>query len=188
MQDEAKDHPEEGSDNRILESKSSGKKLYKFHAGSIRVSGKSQVFKTGLSAFHEWMNGTRPIEFVFIGANAGQQALKASVVAKREIEGATKHRIGFVPLWSTVVTDPRENEAGCEKDILILRLVKLPPSKNALAKMRKAKNAQETASKEVKPNSPQAQGSSGTLTTHKPFANLTTQIEAGGQPQESKED
>lgn len=77
-------------------------RLYEFHAGSIRVAGKSKVFATGLSAFHEYVKGTRPVEFIFLGGNAGQQAFKACAVVKRELERARSVKIAFEPFWCKV--------------------------------------------------------------------------------------
>lgn len=101
------------------------KSLYKFHDGSIRVSGRSQVFPTAFAAYKEFGKGTRPIEFIFLGANAGQQAFKICMTAKREIEKYFKLKVVFVPLWHTVLTDSKENQPGSIKDAQIWRLVEL---------------------------------------------------------------
>lgn len=108
----------------MVESKSA-EGLYEFHPGSIRVSGRSKVFATGLSAYHEYIKGTRPVEFVFLGGNAGQQAFKASVVTKRELETMLKKSIGFEPFWCKVEILGPDGASNGIKDASGWRVVEL---------------------------------------------------------------
>jgi len=55
--------------------------LYLNHAGTVLVSGRSQVGKVARYIVHLITKGVTPIDVLFIGANAGQQAYKACAVA-----------------------------------------------------------------------------------------------------------
>ena len=158
------------------------KPIYAFHKGSIRVSGKSQVFKTGLSAFYEWRKGTRPVEFVFLGGNAGHQAYKAAVVAKREIEATCHTKVAFLPMWSSVITDSvsehytetehvqtrTPDRSGVVKDLSIWRIIEQYPPPKPKNKRRKWKKQPKVTTSEANP--PKA------LTTHKPLANISAAL------------
>lgn len=138
------------------------KPIYVFHQGSIRVSGKSQAFKTGLSAFYEWRKGTRPVEFVFLGGNAGHQAYKAAGVAKREIEAICHIKVAFIPMWSSVITETVEehytkthhvkthvqDSSGVVKDLSIWRIIELNPAPKPKKKNRKWKKKPKLATAE----------------------------------------
>jgi len=151
------------------------KPQYVFHQGSIRVSGKSQVFRTGLSAFHEWRKGTRPVEFVFLGGNAGHQAYKASVVTKREIESVCKTKIAFLPMWSTVMTDSADGRPGELKDVSLWRIEELKYAQKKNFKPRKPKNKPES----VKSVADAQSFSGGTLTKQKLSTTLEAALKSG---------
>lgn len=77
-----------------------------------------------MSAVIEYKRGTKDIEFVFLGGNAGHQAFKACAVVKRQLEaefGGTL-KVSFEPLWSTAMSDPAEGQESKIKDLSIWRM------------------------------------------------------------------
>jgi len=105
--------------------------IYETHGGTIRVGGGTPAFQCGLAAFHQFRKGTRPVEFSFIGANAGQQAIKAANVAIRAIRTYTNESWGIIPLWCNVKTK-KPDGAEVIKDGCLLRLVQLSDDVGAL--------------------------------------------------------
>jgi len=105
---------------------------YSYHRGSVRISGATQVFKIGMDAYNLWARGVRPIEFVFLGANAGHQAYKCAIITCRAInrDFVTKRsrlRVACIPYWTSVVVENRETKEKIIKDCSVLRLVSVVP-------------------------------------------------------------
>lgn len=50
--------------------------IYTAHERTIKVKGSSNVRQTALYAMHKFSESTAPLEIVYVGANAGQQATK----------------------------------------------------------------------------------------------------------------
>lgn len=97
--------------------------LYKKHPGTIRVSGGTPVFKCGMAAFYQFRKGTQPIEFLFLGANAGQQAYKAANTTIRAIRMYTGKSYTVLPIWTRLEAYDQESGRTKIKETIVFRLV-----------------------------------------------------------------
>ena len=70
--------------------------LYRNHPGSITVSGRTEVGKASRYLVYLLQENIRPIEVVFIGGNAGQQAYKICAVASLIAFEELSREIAFV--------------------------------------------------------------------------------------------
>lgn len=81
---------------------------YVAHRGTIPVAGHTQPTKCANYAKIVLEEGITPIDFIFIGANAGHQAMKAVGYFARLLRTEyPKATIGFIPMW--LLTDVRED-------------------------------------------------------------------------------
>lgn len=98
--------------------------VYAEHEGTIRVAGASKPLLLAQCAQSMITRGVDPIEFFYIGGNAGQQAMKAMTILAYQIdrESASKTEALFSPLRVLTMTkDDQEHEK--EKDATCWRLV-----------------------------------------------------------------
>jgi len=65
--------------------------IYEPHEGTLKISGQTPARKAAKCAFHNYTEGKTPLEFFFIGANAGQQAMKATGIFRHILERETCH-------------------------------------------------------------------------------------------------
>lgn len=63
--------------------------VYAPHSGTIRISGSTESKKAASCALHYLSQQVSPIDFFYIGANAGQQAMKAMGIFRYTFERAT---------------------------------------------------------------------------------------------------
>lgn len=103
---------------------------YERHRGTLIISGTTVPRKAGGCACFFLEKGYDPIDFLCIGANANQQAVKAMGVMLHTIEGAEQNldrlQIAFRPLHVTVSVEDRENPGKFYvKDATVWRLVLL---------------------------------------------------------------
>ena len=64
--------------------------VYVTHPGTIRVSGATECKKAASCALHYLSQNILPIDFFYVGANAGQQAMKAMGIFRYTFERATE--------------------------------------------------------------------------------------------------
>lgn len=64
--------------------------IYEPHAGTIRISGATESKGAASCALHYLGQEISPIDFFYIGANAGQQAMKAMGIFRYTFERATE--------------------------------------------------------------------------------------------------
>lgn len=98
--------------------------VYKEHCGTLRVAGSSRPLHLAQCAQVLITKGVDPIDFFYIGGNAGQQAMKGMTILAfqifRESNGSTEAL--FKPMRvMTLTTDPQHFEK--EKDATVWRLV-----------------------------------------------------------------
>ena len=83
---------------------------YVTHEGTVRISGQTSPRKAASCALQLLKSEVWPLEFLFIGANAGQQATKAmaflSFVHDRQYSGS---EIAFRPSACWVISADRSN-------------------------------------------------------------------------------
>lgn len=68
-------------------------KLYEPHVGTVRVSGSTDCRKAAKCALFFLQRKAAQVDFFYIGANAGQQAMKAMGIMRNLLESATEGRI-----------------------------------------------------------------------------------------------
>ena len=93
------------------------KTQYVPHAGTVKVSGRSEAIKLAKYALMLVSKGTTPVDFLFIGANAGQQAYKACSITASLMLKHQKIQLSFIPL--RFLTDSPERDVlgrAVEKD------------------------------------------------------------------------
>jgi hypothetical protein len=99
---------------------------YKSHGGTVKVSGRTVPKKTGRFAFHLLRNRIFPIDFLCIGANANQQAMKSMGVFLHIVEHSPEERgisLAFQPLRYMVETVDSETGEHKDKDCVVWRTV-----------------------------------------------------------------
>jgi|SRR5688572_16418682 len=98
-------------------------KTYQEHKGTVRVSGSTSPRSAGLCALVYLQKGISPIDFFYIGGNAGQQAMKAMSVFAFMVEKEMPDMlIAFRPIrYMTMTTD--YGGATKEKDATVWRAV-----------------------------------------------------------------
>jgi len=99
--------------------------LYQFHPGSLKISGKTKSHSAGRYAANLWRSGKRPVDFVYLGGNAGQQADKAAHAMMMELAKLFNIIVGFVPMRVMVKTEPDENGKTHIKDAFVWRAIPL---------------------------------------------------------------
>ena len=107
---------------------------YVKHAGTVTLSGRSAVGKVARYATLLFENDTRPIDFIFIGANAGQQCYKACSIVANVLEEKSGTLVAFYPvrvrtdtlkrdICKNTVVDAEGHDAHETKDAYIWRMV-----------------------------------------------------------------
>lgn len=66
--------------------------FYEPHPGTIKISGATESIKAAKCALHYLGNQVSPIDFFYIGANAGQQAMKAMGIFRYLVEQTAKEQ------------------------------------------------------------------------------------------------
>ena len=82
--------------------------IYKNHAGTVLVSGKSEVGKVARYITHLIEKNVVPIDILFIGANAGQQACKACAVATIIAEKELQKKLAYITKRAKTKTEKQE--------------------------------------------------------------------------------
>lgn len=73
--------------------------IYQPHAGTVKISGATESIKAAKCALHYLGNNVSPIDFFYVGANAGQQAMKAMGIFRYLVESTAngKATVFFQP-------------------------------------------------------------------------------------------
>lgn len=98
---------------------------YTEHEGTVRVSGKTTPKSAACCAFAYVQKGVEPIDFFYIGANAGHQAMKAMTTFAHMVsqELQLKGTVAFIPIRVMArTTDPITN-LSADKDATVWRAV-----------------------------------------------------------------
>ena len=94
--------------------------VYVEHAGTIRISGKTDPRRASKCAMHNLNNAVSPIEFLCIGANANQQATKAIGTFMYNVQRQfPKFLVAFQPLRYMVKTQDVVTNAEKLKDATV---------------------------------------------------------------------
>lgn len=94
--------------------------------GTIHVGGDTISIRAANRAFTCWKRGVYPIEFFFLGANAGNQAIKAAQMLIRELKNSLGIYAAVVPRWAATMTKDPFTEKVEKKQGLVLRIVQIP--------------------------------------------------------------
>lgn len=96
---------------------------YVEHAGTVRISGKTLPKSAGFCAFSYLQKGISPIDFFYIGGNAGQQAMKAMSVFCHLVRQDSNESlfVAFVPLRFLTVTKDKVTQTEKDKDAAVWR-------------------------------------------------------------------
>jgi len=105
-------------------------KLYQFHRGSLKISGTTKSHSAGRYAANLWRSGKRPVDFVYLGGNAGQQADKAVHAMMMELAKLFNIMVAFVPMRVMVKTEPDEEGKSYVKDAFVWRAIPLDQGVN----------------------------------------------------------
>jgi hypothetical protein len=107
-------------DNVIMESKP---ERYIEHKGTVRVSGRTLPKTAGCRAFSYFQQGYDVIDFFYIGANAGHQAVKAMTVFSHIVKNEKPNiKVTFEPLRILTLTNDESGNQK-EKDATVWRAV-----------------------------------------------------------------
>jgi hypothetical protein len=98
--------------------------LYIEHAGTVRVSGKTLPKTAACCAYGYLQRGIEKIEFFYIGANAGHQAMKAMTIFSHMVrtELSQAGSVAFLPLRVLTKTDDGTGKLT-EKDATVWRAI-----------------------------------------------------------------
>lgn len=97
--------------------------MYECHEGTVRISGKTSPRSAGFCAFVYLQKGVSPIDFFYIGGNAGQQAMKAMSVFAFIVHQESGAIVAFRPLrYMTITVDVLTGEKK-EKDATVWRTI-----------------------------------------------------------------
>lgn len=89
----------------------SAPEIYRDHAGTIRIAAHTDCTRAAKCALHYALNDRQPIDFLFLGANAAQQATKAMSCFADMMREATegKKTVLFEPIHVLVETpEPKD--------------------------------------------------------------------------------
>ncbi len=97
---------------------------YVLHEGTVKISGSTLPKHSGVRAYDLLNRGISPIEFICIGANANQQAMKGMSVFAYKVKQDNPNRlVSFIPLrFVTKTTDVHTGEVKV-KDCAVWRTV-----------------------------------------------------------------
>ena len=99
--------------------------LYRFHEGSVKISGTTKAGPAGRYAANLWRKGKRPVDLVYLGGNAGRQADKSAHVMVKELFTLFDTMVAFIPIRVMVKTDPDDQGRSGVKDAFIWRAIPL---------------------------------------------------------------
>ncbi len=118
---------------------------YVRHDGTLIISGSTQPHKAGSCAYHFLRKGVQSIDFLCIGANAGQQAMKSMGVFAFKVENQDgfDFSVAFQPIRVSVEVDDRQTKQKVKKDAVCWRAVILDRSVTSQVKL-KHDNANDT--------------------------------------------
>jgi hypothetical protein len=106
-----------------MESRKIKPPLYVEHAGTIRVSGMTSPRSAGFCAFVFLQKGIFPIDFFYIGGNAGQQAMKSmsifAFIVQKDLPGML---IAFRPIRFMTTADEKEKDATVWRTVLVTEI------------------------------------------------------------------
>ncbi len=84
--------------------------LYDPHPGTIRISGGTDCRKAAKCALYFLKRGITDVDFFYIGANAGQQAMKAMGIMRNFLEEATEGKCTVLFQPNRVQTNVKDAE------------------------------------------------------------------------------
>jgi hypothetical protein len=91
--------------------------VYESHPGTIRISGSTESKKAAACALHYLAQGVDPIDFFYVGANAGQQAMKAMGIFRYTFERSNdKFTLLFQP--NRVQTPAKVRQDSSEETLI----------------------------------------------------------------------
>ena len=96
---------------------------YVNHEGTIKISGGTDCKKAAKCALHFLRKEIKNIEFFYLGANAGQQAMKAMGLMRLMLETATdgKMTVVFQPNATMTVVQDQTTFENVQKDAVFWR-------------------------------------------------------------------
>lgn len=92
--------------------------LYVSHSGTVRISGASESKKVASCALHFLSQDLGPVDFFYIGANAGQQAMKAMGILRYTVEKYTEGKTTVLFQPNRVQTETQDH-ADRSKTLLV---------------------------------------------------------------------
>ena len=113
--------------------------LYQAHAGTLRIAGCTLPRNASKCAYHYFERGIWPIDFLVIGANANQQAMKAMGSFRHRVEQDSSRRnsnngatftVAFIPLRFHTDTESAVTHEHIEKDATVWRTVLFSDTEN----------------------------------------------------------
>lgn len=108
---------------------------YDEHEGTIKIAGSTLPKGAGRCAFHYLQKSIFPIDFMCIGANAGQQATKAMGIFRHMVDNNPDMKglaVAFQPfLYKTETIDPHTQERK-DKSVTIWRTVVFSPQEQKI--------------------------------------------------------
>lgn len=66
--------------------------FYVSHPGTVRIAGHTEALSAAKCALHFLGHAITPIDFFYVGANAGQQAMKAMGIMRYIVESTTQQK------------------------------------------------------------------------------------------------
>ena len=100
----------------------SEEELYVPHPGTLKIGGATRPPKAALCAVRFYERGQVPVDFLFLGGNAGQQAVKACAWAQKLMLSDKGLKVGFVPMRVRVETVDPDTQARMDKVGFIWRM------------------------------------------------------------------
>lgn len=100
--------------------------LYRSHEGTIRVGGNTAVHPAAARAWHCFDEGTPAIEFLFMGANAGHNAMKIMNLFMQMVERNTQGEVAvsFQPVrFITIVNNEKLKDDDSIRQCVVWRTV-----------------------------------------------------------------
>jgi len=94
--------------------------IYEPHSGSVRVSGGSPAKAAGMCGYHFFKKKQLPVDFYFMGGNAGLQAAKACSVLAMVLKEENSYA-SFIPMRFKMDADDGHGNTSL-KDIFVWRL------------------------------------------------------------------
>ncbi len=90
---------------------------------TLKISGSTDCRKAAQCAAHYLVDKKVPVDFMFIGANAGNQAVKAISILKNMLSGSTSgvSSVLIDPLHVSTVVD--DTSGKTEMDAVVLRVL-----------------------------------------------------------------